>query len=438
MATSSALMGKLQALGLTEKECEAYLAILKLGVSTAVQISHESHLQRTEIYPLMSNLVSKGLVEETIDRPKRYRPIDVKQALPQLATKMRDRLQRIVRESEQLATKLEGFSKKPSRTAQDEIRIIYGPQAARTHLLESIGSAETEFWGIAGRRRPPHISDRLLAKALRLVASKGLKARLILEVDRENLKRVKRMTGATEVAHYQPIPVYMYGVDDKSVALSLEQEPILRTSQTTQLVSTYRPTVRIMRQFFDILWSESTPFALREAILLGHPLPESGSRITHGREEAFLQTAAALGLAKESIRVYIPTRYGPIRLLKGQSEPFLRAHRQGARIRIICKLSEDNAREVKTIAKFAEVRCRDNSMGFSIGIVDNLDAAIYYTDPDSPVLESRADYTIRITSRQGIQHLGNLFEALWQESAPIEELLQMSEKPRREPTNPSG
>jgi len=220
-------------------------------------------------------------------------------------------------------------------------------------------------------------------------------------------------------------------------ALSLEQEPILRPSQTTQLVSTYRPTVQIMRQFFDILWSESTPFALREAILLGHPLSESGSRITRGREEAFLQTAAALGSAKESIRVYIPTRYGPARLLKGQSEPFLCAHRR-ARIRVICRLSEDNAGEVKTIAKFAEVRCTDNSMGFSIGIVDNLDAAIYYTEPDSPVLESRADYTIRITSRQGIRHLGNLFEALWQESAPIEELLQMSEEPRHEPTNPSS
>jgi len=124
-----------------------------------------------------------------------------------LAMKMRDRLERIVKESEQLATKLEGFSTKASRRAQDEIRIIYGPQLARTHLLESIESAETEFWGIAGRRRPPHISDRLLAEALRLVASKGLKARLIAEVDRENLKRVREMTGATEVSHYQPIPV---------------------------------------------------------------------------------------------------------------------------------------------------------------------------------------------------------------------------------------
>jgi len=431
-------MGKLQALGLTENECKAYLALLKLGTCTAIQISRESHLQRTEIYPLMAGLVSKGLVEETVDRPKRYRPVNVKHALPRFAVKIRSRVDAIAKESEQLAAELEGLSTRTKQTTQEEIRIIYGPQSARAHLLESIKSTQSEFWGIAGRRRPPHISNRVLADALRLVASKGLKARLIVEVDRENLKRVKRMTGPTEVAHYQPIPLYMYGVDDKSVALSLAQEPISRPSDAVQLVATYRPVVQVMRQFFDILWRESTPFALREAILLGHrPLTED-SRIMRGREEAYLQSATVTDSAKDSIRAYIPTRYGPVRLIKRFSEIYLRAHRRGVRIRVICKLSNDNAEAVKTLAKFAEVRHTDSPIGFSMGIADDTDAAIYYMDPDSPELESRTDYTIRITSKQGIRHLGNLFEALWQESIPIEELLQRDQKPAGESSNPPG
>jgi hypothetical protein len=177
-------MGKLQALGLTENECKAYLILLKLGVCTAVQISRESHLQRTEIYPLMAGLVSKGLVEETVDRPKRYRPVNVKHALPCFAVKIRSR--------------------------------------------------------------------------------------------------------------------------------------------------------------------------------------------------------------------------------------------------------------VDAIARFAEVRHTDSPIGFSMGIADDTDAAIYYMDPDSPELESRTDYMIRITSKQGMRHLGNLFEALWQESASIEELLQRDPKPASESSNPPG
>jgi len=437
LATSSALMGKLQALGLTEKECEAYLAVLKLGVCTAVQISRESRLQRTEIYPLMSNLVSKGLVEETIDRPKRYRPIDVKQALPHLAIKIRDRLDRIVKESEQLATKLEGFSKKTSRTAQDEIRIIYGRQLARKHLLESIGSAETEFWGIAGRRRPPHISNRLIAEALRLIASKGLKARLIVEVDRENLRRVSKMAALAEVAHYEPIPAYMYGVDDKMVAVSLAQEPIIHPSQIAQLVSTYRPTVMIMRQFFDILWQESIPFALHEAALSGGGALDSGSLMTRGRKHGYVRTEALIKSAKESIRIYAPNRFEPIRLLNGLGDTFLNAHRRGVRSRMIVALSEHNLEAVKKLARFMELRHTNDTLGFSIDIVDDINAAISYVHRDIKELESHLDYSIHVTSRQGIRHISNLFEAIWQESAPIEQVIQEYEKHPTESQSPA-
>jgi sugar-specific transcriptional regulator TrmB len=430
-------MEKMRALGLTENECKAYIALLKLGACTAVQISRESHLQRTEIYPLMSELVSKGLVEETIDRPKRYKPVDVKHALPRLAVKIRDRLDRITKESEQLATKLERFSTKGKQTAQEEVRIIYGAQSARAHLLESIRTVEDEFWGIAGRI-PPHISNRFLAEGLQLIASKRLKARLILQIDKENLKRVKKITSAAQVSHYEPIPVYMYGADEKSVAVSLAEEPISRPSQTAELVTSYRPTVRAMRQFFNILWRESTPFELREAILLGNLPPDSSGRVTRGREELFLQTRAEVDSAKESIRVYIPTRYGPVRLLKGLSETFMRAQRRGAKIRLICRLSDDDARAVRTLNKFMEIRHTDNPIGFSMGIVDDSNAAIYSTNPDNPELESRTDYTMPITSKEGIRHLGNLFEALWEESIPIEGLLKKYEGPLGESSTPPG
>jgi hypothetical protein len=342
--------------------------------------------------------------------------------------RIRDRLDRITKESEQLATKLERFSTKSKQTAQEEVRIIYGAQSARAHLLESIRTAEDEFWGISGRRIPLHISNRLVAEGLQLIASKRLKARLVLEIDKENLKRVKKMTAAAQVGHYEPIPVYMYGADDKSVAVSLAEEPISRPSQTAELVTSYRPTVRAMRQFFNILWGESTPFELREAILLGNLPSKSSSRVTRGREELFLQSKAEVDSAKESIRVYMPTRYGPVRLLKGLSDAFMHAEMRGAKTRLICRLTDDDARAVKLLAKFMEIRHTDRPIGFSIGIVDDSNAAIYSTNPDNPELESRTDYTIPITSKEGIRHLGNLFEALWEESIPIEGLLQKYEE----------
>jgi sugar-specific transcriptional regulator TrmB len=430
LAKSSTLTEKLKTLGLTENECKVYFALLKLGGGTVVQLSHEAHLQRTEIYSLMSGLVSKGLVEETIDRPRRYKPLNVRQALPRLAMRIKDRLDKIAKESEQLAAKLEGFSVSANQRGDSpgEIRIIYGPQRARAHMLESVRSAETEFWGMAGRRRPPHVTNRLLAEIFQLIKSKGLKARLILEVDRENHRRVAKMAAVAEVSHYQPIPAYMYGADDKMVAVSLAQEPITRPSQTAQLVSTYRPTVRIMRQFFNILWQESIPFALHEAALLGGGALGSGSLMTRGRKEGYARTEALVKSAKENIRLYAPHRFEPIRLLNGLGDTFLDAHRRGVKSRMIVALSEHNLEAVRKLARFMEMRHTNDTLGFSIDIVDDVNAEISYVHRDIKDLESHLDFSIHVTNRQGIERIGNLFEALWQESVPIEQAIQEYEK----------
>jgi sugar-specific transcriptional regulator TrmB len=438
MAVTSALTAKLQALGLTENECKAYLTVLRLGTSTAVQVSRESHLQRTEIYQLMSRLVSKGLVEETIDRPKRYRPTDVKRALPSLAVRLRDRLNRIAKDSEQLATKLEGLATKVEQASQEEVRVVHGPHFARRHLLESLESAKIEFWGMAGRTRPLHISDRVLAKALRLIKSKGIKVRLIVETDSENLKRVGRLAAAAEVAHYRPIPAYVYGIDDKSVTVSLAEESASRLSQMTQLVITHHSVVQAMREYFNILWKESTPYALHEAVLLGNRILGSSSFMTRGREEAYIRAQTIMNSAKDSIRIYAPHRLEPVRLLKGLGETFLNAHRRGVIIQAIITLSEDNLRAVKTLAKFMELRHTNDTIGLSMDIVDDFNVALSYVQTDSEELQSHADHTIQITSRQGIRHLGNLFNALWQESVPIEGLLQKHERPPGESSNLPG
>jgi len=316
---------------------------------------------------------------------------------------------------------------------REEARIIYAPYSARAQLSESVKLAEAQFWAIAGRNRPPYVSDHLLGETIRSIQSRGLKARVILEIDKENLKRIEKMSSVAEVRHYQPVSVHLYGADDKSVALSLMQEPVVHISQTAQLVTTYRPAVEVMRQLFNLLWRESTTFELRKRILLGQRPADGISTIVRGRKESHVISATTIRSAKNSISAYIPTQYGPVRLLKALSESFLVAHNRGARIRVICTFSKDNAKAIRALPKYLEVRHTDETIGFTMGIVDDTDAAIYYIDPDSPGLDSRTDFTIRVSSKQGIRHLGNLFEALWKEAAPMEELLQRNQNPQSEP-----
>jgi hypothetical protein len=190
-----------------------------------------------------------------------------------------------------------------------------------------------------------------------------------------------------------------------------------------------------MRQLFNILWTESTPFAAREATLRGQRPASEESRIIAGRKETYIHSGLMIDSAKHTIRAYIPSLHGPSRLLKGLDEAFLHAHERGVKTRLICKLSATNVSAVKALVKFAEVRHTEDLIGFSLGVMDSTDAVIYYLGHDSPDLESHVDQAIRITSEEGIRHLGNLFEALWAEATPMEDAMRKLEAPKGAASN---
>lgn len=59
-------------LGLTKQEAQAYLALLKLGGSTASVIAKETGIKRTTVYPILKSLSIKGCVFVYFRKNKRY------------------------------------------------------------------------------------------------------------------------------------------------------------------------------------------------------------------------------------------------------------------------------------------------------------------------------------------------------------------------------
>lgn len=53
---------KLQSLGLSQKEAEIYLVLIKLKSATAVQLSKKTGIKRTTLYYCLDNLIFKGLI----------------------------------------------------------------------------------------------------------------------------------------------------------------------------------------------------------------------------------------------------------------------------------------------------------------------------------------------------------------------------------------
>ncbi len=62
----------LESIGLTRAEIKVYLALIELGVATTGPLSKKSGVPTSNIYPVLKDLVSKGLVSYTISANKKY------------------------------------------------------------------------------------------------------------------------------------------------------------------------------------------------------------------------------------------------------------------------------------------------------------------------------------------------------------------------------
>lgn len=64
-------------LGLSQRQADIYLVLLKKGILTPLEISKYTEINRTTVYRIIEKLKSKGLVEEIVDeRGKKFKAAD--------------------------------------------------------------------------------------------------------------------------------------------------------------------------------------------------------------------------------------------------------------------------------------------------------------------------------------------------------------------------
>jgi sugar-specific transcriptional regulator TrmB len=71
------LMQEFANLGLTLPEANILTVLLTNGNATAYDISKSTTIPRTETYTVLSNLISRGVVFSTSDRPAKYYSLQV-------------------------------------------------------------------------------------------------------------------------------------------------------------------------------------------------------------------------------------------------------------------------------------------------------------------------------------------------------------------------
>lgn len=166
------IAGELRAIGFTDYEAQAYIALTQEGPATAYQIGKRTALPRANVYAALENLAKKGAAQPVTRNPLRYAPVQPEILFARMAqdleAKCRRAADRIVRLSR--------------RNEEEYVWSVSGDSAIREKITSMIESASAHVWIKTHERLlRPHRS------ALMHAAERGVQIVLILFGDPSTL-----------------------------------------------------------------------------------------------------------------------------------------------------------------------------------------------------------------------------------------------------------
>jgi len=241
-----------------------------------------------------------------------------------------------------------------------------------------------------------------------------------------------------EIRHSEGLPSYIYGFDDRAVAVGLTGPEV--GDQVSMILVTHPKTVRIVRDFFERLWEDAAPFNTWAA--MEEQERETGRQRTvlWGRQQLYASLADWCLRAKERILHYVPTENGPLRISRNLGDGHMEARKRGVRVQSLCHIGSANLGAVREMMKFSEVRHTEASPGVTFSVLDESEAIIHYVHMDTPDITCPTDISIHITVHDATRRLAEWFELLWKNSTAAETKIRglsaHKDEPGETPTSP--
>jgi len=117
MAADHEFTQRLVAFGLSEKEAQTYLHLLKYGPKTPSPLAKSLHTYREDVHRILTSLIDKGRVHSSIDSPTTYVAVDLDIALESALQKQESEL----REMDERKRELQELAKQQHFGPSEEV-----------------------------------------------------------------------------------------------------------------------------------------------------------------------------------------------------------------------------------------------------------------------------------------------------------------------------
>jgi sugar-specific transcriptional regulator TrmB len=249
------ILKKIINIGLTKNEAKIFYHLLKNGGQTASELSKIIGINRSNIYSILSNLISKGLCKEVAGKVARFYAISPNESFDLI----KQDLDKKINDIEQLSKLLLPLYNNSSTNQKliDFIEILH-TKASITQKITEIEKNTEYSIKIFGKfpyiHEPPKENDKPCFK------NKSVKYQYLYEIDKEGRYKMlgkfyKKHFGDVKVIDY--LPIKMMISDEKFIIFSVINEC---TNQLTTIFINNTQLGKLMSEIFDIYWERANEF----------------------------------------------------------------------------------------------------------------------------------------------------------------------------------
>jgi len=236
-------------IGLTEGECQVYLALAELGLTSTGKITKKANIASSKVYEVLQRLINKGLASFVIKNGVRYYSATPPERLIDFLEEKKQEIENSQEEIKKIIPKINSLENKEEKNQTLVYLGIEGPKIVLQEILEAGKKGEVNYG--FGTDLDPYVQyiPYILERFVKEVKKNKIKTKLIFA------KGFKSPNISAEIRYLPeqylfPVRTMIYG---NKVAIVDFTKPI------TTIIIEKKEIAESYKKHFELLWKLAKP-----------------------------------------------------------------------------------------------------------------------------------------------------------------------------------
>jgi len=254
----------LERVGLGRYEALVFVNLARAGAATAGEVARVSGVNRVQTYRALESLEARGLVEVTLDRPRRYAARALNDVFEMIADEKRSELEELGEVRKALVEawpRLSGHTREPPSV---RLQVIKGRAQIYRTLRQFVAGANEEVLAFTTTKGLQRSYRAGINEALLSAMRRGVKSRIAADVNAANAALMSRVAEHVPLRHVEHQRARFILVDRTAIlAFLIQDERTIRGDGETALWTNSPDFVKAHLEFFEKAWTAGMPAKVR-------------------------------------------------------------------------------------------------------------------------------------------------------------------------------